>query len=208
MTRAVIFDFGDVMFRVSWPEVNKLFSERNGFDILLGDDPDKELREIYLNLHLGKEDFRNFLLAINPNLKEFDKAINDYKEAYSKKREMNGGILGMINGLKRGGIRVFGFTDTQREHYEANLESGLCDNFERVFTSFEFGHIKTEKAAFEMLADELKKLGISPSECIFVDDRAKNTETARESGFNAILYPDFPETEKLEKEIYEKIGKS
>ena len=52
MIKAIIFDFGSVLFKTQWEGINKDFLEKFGFSILIEDN--KEYIEIYRNSETGK----------------------------------------------------------------------------------------------------------------------------------------------------------
>lgn len=193
MIKAIIFDFGSVIYKTKWKELDEFFSKKNGFSVLIANSNDDELIRIYRDSDVGKEDFRKFFLRINPNVADINKVLEDYKEGYSKYKILNGELLKIIKDLRKRGFRLFGFTDIKKEHYEANLKLGVYDGFEEIFTSFEFNHLKSEKKSFDRLAKELKRYGLNPSECVFVDDRLENVENARKIGMKAIHYAEFPD---------------
>lgn len=73
------------------------------------------------------------------------------------------------------------------------------DYFDIVVISGEVGVLKPDPHIYQVTA---KKLGVTPKECIFVDDRERNCEGARAVGMRAILYQDFEQMkEELEKLI-------
>ena len=168
---------------------------------MLKNKDDKELDKIYKNMSIGKEDFRNFFLRLKPELESrLSEVMHFYKNRYSKNKIMNENIIKIIKKLK-GKYTLLGFTDISKEHYKANRSRGIYKDFKKIFTSFEFGMLKAQKEAFEKLESELNAFNIKPNECIFIDDLEINVQNARELGFKAIHYPDFPETKKLFKEL-------
>ena len=59
------------------------------------------------------------------------------------------------------------------------------DAFERTFLSFETGHFKPERAAFQQVIDHF---GCDPAEIRFVDDVQANVDAARALGIDAHCY--------------------
>jgi len=59
------------------------------------------------------------------------------------------------------------------------------------------------KKSFELLKEELKGYGLSPKECLFIDDNSEAVNNAKEKGFNVVHYKDFPEVEKIQKELHD-----
>jgi len=201
MIKAIILDFGSVIYKTKWKDMNNFFFEKNGFNILVGGSKDQELIRIYKESDIGKEDFKKFFLRIKPDLEDIEKVIKDYKEGYSKFKVINQELLTLIRELKKKGIRLFGFTDTKREHYESNMESGIYKGFEEIFASFKFGCLKSDPRAFELLTKKLKEYGLNPKECLFIDDHLENIKRAKEKGYNTTHYQDFPETEGIKEEL-------
>ena len=201
MIKAIIFDFGSVIYRTNWEGINRDFIEKFGFEIWLKNKNDKELVRIYEDSNIGKKDLGDFFLKLKPELKgDLDRIIHFYKNSYAKHRIVNEKIMKIIGQLKEGHTLI-GFTDVKKEHYEVNQSQGIYKDFKKIFTSFEFGMLKAQREAFERLELELKILNIKPYECIFIDDQEKNVQNAKELGFKTIHYPDFPETKKLLKKL-------
>jgi HAD superfamily hydrolase (TIGR01509 family) len=63
----------------------------------------------------------------------------------------------------------------------------LSDYFGDIFISSDIGLIKPDPEIFKFCVD---KLGVDPSECVFIDDKKKNTESANSVGMNAYLFED------------------
>ena len=203
MIKAIVLDFGGVIYKTKWKEVNDFFFKKNGFDILVGNSNNKELIQIYNESDIGKEDFKRFFLVSNPNISDINKVVEDYKEGYAKFKILNEKLLKIIQDIKTKGIKLFGFSDIKKEHFEANKESGIYNGFEKIFTSFEFGCLKSNEKAFELLIKELKSYELNPEECLFIDDNIENVKRAEEKGFNVIHYDDFPRIKRIKKKLKE-----
>jgi putative hydrolase of the HAD superfamily len=201
MIKALIVDFGGVIYKTQWESVNQYFSERNGFNILVGDTQDKELIRIYNESDVGKEDFRKFFIRLKPDLEDVDSAVKNYKEGYAKFKVLNKKLLKIIRDLNKKGVRLFGFSDIKKEHYDANVKTGIYEGFEDIFTSFKFGYLKSDAKAFELLTEALKKYELAPEECLFIDDNLENIKRAEEKGYNVLHYENFPETGRVNEEL-------
>lgn len=59
--------------------------------------------------------------------------------------------------------------------------------FDAISLSFNSGVAKPEAGAYEAIAD---KLGLSPEQCVFVDDQERHCTGASEAGMRSILYKD------------------
>lgn len=206
MIKALIFDFGSVIYKTKWKDLNNFFFKKNGFNILVSNTNDEELIRIYKESDVGKEDFSKFFFRLNSNIDDINKVISDYKEGYSKFKVINKEMLDIISNLREQGFLLFGFTDIKKEHYEANVESSLYGGFEEVFASYKFGHLKSEKEAFEKLEEELKKYNLRPEECVFIDDHLENIDNAKEFGFKTIHYEEFPVIDSFKSQLNEIIS--
>ena len=64
-------------------------------------------------------------------------------------------------------------------------EIGIHHLFDDIICSAEVGMAKPEPAIFHLAAE---RLGLSPGECVFVDDWDENVDAARSIGMRAVLY--------------------
>ena len=65
------------------------------------------------------------------------------------------------------------------------------DLFDLIIYSHEVGLAKPDPRAYQLLLD---RLGVAPTELIFLDDLPENIDTARELGIQAILHHSTPES--------------
>jgi len=163
MIKAIIFDFGSVIYKTDWEKLDAYFKKLNGFSIRIAESKDEELIKIYRDSDIGKQEYVKFFYHLEPNIKDIDKIIKDYKKAYGKFKKINRELLKIISFLKKKYL-IFGFSDIKKEHYEANKECGIYDCFEEVFASFKFGVLKCDAGAFQRLEKELKKFNLPLSQ--------------------------------------------
>ncbi len=72
-------------------------------------------------------------------------------------------------------------------HAELCKKRGWHNLFSRVFASFELGFLKPDVRAYSAVAE---KLGVKPSEVIFVDDKEENVEGAKKAGMTGVVFKD------------------
>lgn len=97
-----------------------------------------------------------------------DQALLDYILSLRKQYK-----TAMLSNIPAGSInRRFSYEELQRY-------------FDAVVVSGEIGFAKPEVEAYEITAD---RLHVGPQECVFVDDRERYIEGAREAGMQTILY--------------------
>ena len=194
MIKAIIFDFGSVIYKTDWESIIKEFKEKFNVSIHLADGADEELLRIYRESDIGKEDFKRFFHR--PGLSDTTEALTYYKKLYFKHKILNKEMIQIIKKLKKKYL-LFGFTDIKRDHYESNLEGGLYKDFKKIFTSFELGMLKADGIAFDIISKELSNYNLKTEECLFIDDHFPNIENARKRGFKTIHYADFPNMENF-----------
>ncbi len=81
--------------------------------------------------------------------------------------------VGMLSNIGHGGMEYF-FSERERAEY-----------FDEVILSSDVGMIKPERDIFLLMA---VRLGVTPDECVMIDDREDNVLGARAAGMKAILY--------------------
>jgi epoxide hydrolase-like predicted phosphatase len=196
MTRAVVLDIGGVVF------IPKTFHP---------------LAKEYAKIMIRKEDevYETFVKYWHmwklEKIKEsefFENLMKDLGVKADKDRlreimysfpELDMEIVSLIKRLKNG-YEIFSLTNHAREFFDfLDRKHGLNGMFDRIFKSYETGLAKPDPRFFEYM---LKETGMKPEECVFVDDREENVETARKLGMRAILY----ENAKILETELRKIG--
>jgi epoxide hydrolase-like predicted phosphatase len=116
--------------------------------------------------------------------------------------------------VKRGEVRddqMLGLVRQLRGDYKTGLmsniakvslhkrfsEAELRELFDEVIISGEIGHVKPQPEIYQIAAD---KLGLSPQECVFIDDRRAYAQAAEQVGMHWIYYENYRQlVEDLEK---------
>jgi HAD superfamily hydrolase (TIGR01509 family) len=105
------------------------------------------------------------------------------------------GIEPLLEDLKRGGVPMYAFSNYPTWYRRVERRTALSRFLEWRFVSCETGLRKPAREAYTHVIDAL---GVEPSACLFVDDRASNCEAAREAGMDAVL---FTGAEPLRREL-------
>ncbi len=182
--RAVIFDFGGVLWDMRW-DVARELDQAHGlprssvFDTLYrseawraiergNGDPEAWRHGAHraLEERAGRplprlhEEWRKAQVVIEPNL-ELARALRpDYKTS------------------------ILSNADTSLRH-RLEHDIGVNHLFDDIVCSAEVGMAKPEPAVFDLAC---RRLGLSPAECVFVDDYEPNVKAARDGGMKAILF--------------------
>lgn len=78
---------------------------------------------------------------------------------------------------------------------DINLQThSIHDNFDLIINSSKIGKIKPNPDIFHFT---LKKIGVQPSEAVFIDDSLKNIEAAQKIGIKSHLYSCITKLEKF-----------
>ncbi len=84
--------------------------------------------------------------------------------------------IGVLSNVSDQGLNVRFTPEEQQTYFDAMVASGAI------------GHAKPELLAYQITAEQL---GVSPDECIMIDDRESACQGAQEAGMQAILYTSF-----------------
>ncbi|MEJ2131404.1 MAG: HAD-IA family hydrolase, partial [Gammaproteobacteria bacterium] len=189
MTSAVLFDLGNVVFRIDFMRAFSVWAEHSGVasDELLG-----RFRggESYRQFERGELDEASYFAAL---AKELDIPLSREQLVYGWNAIYTGALPGLASRLCALGERlpIFAFTNTNATHQAVwqALYGELLTPFRKIYVSSEIGMRKPEPEAFRWVAEDM---GTPPSEVLFLDDHTDNVEGARAARMNAI-HIDCPE---------------
>ena len=100
--------------------------------------------------------------------------------------------------MKQAGYRVYILSNYAKHTYDCTREalSFLSDVDGAVF-SFQKHRIKPEPELYEALTEQYR---LNPAECLFLDDKPENIETAKRLGWNGIVFTTYEEALQQLKE--------
>lgn len=94
-------------------------------------------------------------------------------------------VLKFIEKLKKR-YKVYALSNVDRESVEyVKKKISIYNVFDDAVLSCEIGMAKPEQEIYKYV---LKRFGLKPEECIFIDNRPKNVEGARKVGIKSILF--------------------
>lgn len=187
--KAIIFDFGGVIFNIDFNKTCIAFSDIGVKDFaerysLKNADP------LFQHLEKGRfseEDFFKEFRKINTGVTDdqIRHALNALLLGYRKE------ALQTLRSIKHK-YRLYLLSNTNSIHlqaftkiyYEQIGEGSLEGYFDKAYYSHETGYRKPDKEAYEIV---LKENHLSPAETLFIDDSIKNIEGAQELGLQTIL---------------------
>lgn len=134
---------------------------------------------------------RAFLVQLAENLEPLlghRPELHDFREIYFRALDPNPPMIELMRELKAGGYRMAMLTNNVRE-WEPLWRSMLPvdEIFETVVDS---GFVGCRKPESEIYALTLERIGMSPEQCLFVDDIEVNCEGAERAGIAAVHFRD------------------
>ncbi|KKL69091.1 hypothetical protein LCGC14_2118430 [marine sediment metagenome] len=110
-----------------------------------------------------------------------------WRRAFEAAYRQNEGVLHFVTNIRATGIKTAILSNTEQPAFEyfQTLKYECFD--QEIFSCLE-GTRKPESKIYELA---LKRLDISPSQAIFVDDKHENIQGAREAGLHALLFEDY-----------------
>jgi FMN phosphatase YigB (HAD superfamily) len=114
-----------------------------------------------------------------------DVSYDDFVCLWNGLLTANEGIIPLVGMLTPGHQLVLA-SNTDPIHFSYAVQHfPVLQRFDRYFLSYEMGLLKPEPEFFLRL---LRELDIHPGDCVFIDDRAENVESARSIGITALQF--------------------
>ena len=125
-----------------------------------------------------------------PLIKKYPKYATQIKQFYTGWPQMlKGEIAGthdIVDKLKKAGVKVYGLTNWSAETFPiAYKRFEVFHKLDGIVVSGEEKCVKPGKEIFNRL---LSRFNLRAADCIFIDDNSDNIATAKELGFDTILF--------------------
>jgi putative hydrolase of the HAD superfamily len=177
MTKAVIFDLYGVLALNGW----QAFKAQH-----FSKDPEaaEELFELGRQVDAGLAEFRDFVRLAAEQTGESEETVRYQLEHTAANEQLLDYIstelkphysIGILSNASSDDVLERVFTPEQRHSFDA------------VIFSHHVGHTKPAPEMYEAAA---ARLGVLPSECVFVDDQERHVAGARAVGMHGVLYED------------------
>ena len=186
MIKTITFDFGGVLYKYDGD--NLLNALSGGSDIGIED-----FRNLMSGSTLDRAHFRGELNAreLLEILREevgLSLTEEELAEIYADSVEPNEKMFDLVRALD-GNYNLQLYSDTPEILYERVIKKmPIIDAFSAVTLSFEVGELKDSPHGYR---DLIEKSTHSPEQIIFIDDREKYVEKAKEMGINGIQFTEF-----------------
>lgn len=198
MIKAILFDFGGVIYehpKEVIPEVIARIYNQTVETAKKAYDPFKE------DYYLGKILTEKLIASLSLFFKS-KKSIKEIKSLWIKNyadlAKPNKAVLKIIKKLHKN-YKLYLFSNTTEMSHLHNSKTGIYDNFDGLFMSFQTGMKKPDEKIYEEI---MSKTGFKPDECIFIDDDPKNLKPAKLRGMRTVLFNVLTDPHlKLEEEL-------
>jgi putative hydrolase of the HAD superfamily len=179
----IIFDIGGVLIKDAKYFAEKLF--------------EGEKKEKYVSLNKSLEwgqwtkgiSTKEQLINAISTAHSLDKdEVRTFVESLLTKRPLIDECWELVEKLKQLGYKLYILSNMSRDTHKASVTGyykDLFDKFDGKVFSFEEGCIKPDSQIYNNL---LKRYGLKPEECLFVDDMEANIATGKKIGINGIVY--------------------
>lgn len=176
MTKAIIFDcFGVLLgnaYKTHLMEVEQEDPERA-----------KEIRAINHASDMGilsREETAEYISSL------FGMEAEEFLEEQNQVEVPNRQLLDYIAELKKDYKLALLSNISSRDRLSIRFQNGELDShFDTIVASGDEGYVKPQPEIYEIAAT---RLGVTPSECVMIDDIAEFCEGARQVGMQAIQY--------------------
>ena len=193
MIKNVIFDIGNVLVDFRWRDLME--------DLKLS----KEVKEEFQHTVFGskwwgeldhgiyeeseivekfREENKNYLEDFNLVWDNRDKLVEPY--AY---------CVTWIEHLKACGLNVYLLSNYPRDVFALHANAGSFPFLDKVDGKVVSGFVKMVKPNADIYEHLMKEYQLEASECVFIDDREENIETARMLGMKGIVFKTYEQAD-------------
>lgn len=186
MIKNVIFDIGNVLVDFRWrvlmeelglpAETQAIFAKKVFGSRWWGELDHGIYEEAEILAHF-REDNREHLDEFDLVWDNRGKLVEPY--AYA---------VAWIEQLKASGLKVYLLSNYPRDVFTLHTECGCFPFLDRVDGRVVSGFVKMVKPNADIYEYLLSEYGLAAGECVFVDDREENVETARALGMKGIVF--------------------
>ena len=196
MIKNIIFDFGNIIIRFNPDEMTSYYTNDNNIKKFLEDNVINSPEWLGEGkLDLGDISLEEMANTINKRTNYIhEKEVYSFSTDFPNKLKYNGSIIETIKKLKELGYKLYLLSNTSDEVFCKFIDD-LCPLFDGMVLSYKIHEIKPNKPIYEYL---LNKYNLNPEECLFLDDRLDNMDTANSFGIKG---------RKVNKDDYEDIIK-
>jgi epoxide hydrolase-like predicted phosphatase len=183
--KAVVFDFGGVLMRTGDPIGRREWETRLGL-------PQGELERIvhgsetWITTQHGQMTVDDYWRWVANTTGISESEVLRLQYDYFRDDVLDKSLMMLIASLRKSGYKL-GLLSNDSAALEQKLrqELSIYDEFDAVVISAHIGVMKPDAKTYEAIAHAL---GVTLTECVFIDDNEANIDGARRVGMTAIHY--------------------
>ena len=184
MIRAVVFDFGNVICRFDNRLVLARVADRSGMSLAQIEEVVRRSSAFIRQYEKGLVSSREFFTHFS-TLFHLDVTEEEFVKMYTDKFTPIPETFDLIRRLK-GSYKLGLLSNTSEWDFEYGIKTTeVFPLFDAVTLSF---RVHALKPAPEIYRDAISKLGVGPSECLYIDDIREYADAAGNLGMAAIAY--------------------
>lgn len=183
MATTIIFDLGGVLVNLDWDKVCAPLADLSDqtYDAVMAEVRNGPIVESSMLGHLTPQEFHQTLCAkVNADI-AFDPFIDLWNGLLSADDDM----AAFVKELGSENILALASNTDAIHHAFARERFSVMGAFERSFLSYEMGLLKPDPAYFHHV---LYGLWASAENCVFIDDRPENVQSARNLGMKGLVF--------------------
>lgn len=184
MIKAILFDFGGVIYRNPKKVIPKVLSLIYNQPVETTIKEYKKYKDGYFTGKLKTDDLIKFLSSKFKTKKSVNEIKRLWLKYYGEMAQANNEILKLVKKL-RDKYKIYLFSDTTEMSNKHNSQSGIYDYFDGLFFSYKTGFTKPDIRAYKNI---LRKIKLKSDECLLIDDKEENLKPARKLGITTILF--------------------
>lgn len=183
--KAVGFDLGGVVAGTAVPQLLEKAPRVLGVELQQFIDAMELYRPQYERGEITTEQFWQGVTAKLGIAYNADRDLKVWVDGFVESSPVRPEMLGLADRLQANAYKVGMFSNTNEQHVEINSKRGIFEHFPICLMSNEVGTRKPEPRSYQLLAE---KLGVEPTEMVFIDDLEENVAGAKTLGIHAIKF--------------------
>lgn len=190
MIKTVVFDIGHVLIGFDWKSyLNKLFAGRLSADEIAVVAKATFGSEYWRRLNSGTMEIQDAFCAMQALAPGYESCVTEAMDSLDKCVERMEYAIPWIKEMKARGLQVLFLSDYPKYLPEkAGHAIDFISHMDGGVSSWEEKCTKPDEKIYRIL---LERYQLIPSECVFIDDKTENIETARKLGMHAVKYTDY-----------------
>lgn len=183
--KAVGFDLGGVVAGTAVPQLLERAPKALGVELQQFMDAMELYRPQYERGEITTEQFWQGLTAKLGIAYKSERDLKVWVDGFVESSPVRQEMLDLADRLQANGYKVGMFSNTNEQHVAMNKTRGIFEHFPVCLMSNEEGVCKPEPRSYQLLAE---KLGVEPTELVFIDDLEENVAGANTLGIHGIKY--------------------